>query len=143
MLDSLCVVIDTNVVLDLWVFQDPRTESLRDALAQGTLKWIATEPMREELKRVLAYSHIHLRLIKLERSPQEVLGRFDALVMLKDIAPKATYSCKDHDDQKFIDLAAQFQARLVSKDKYVLTMKNRLRRLNVSVMPEWRSDLIA
>lgn len=132
------VVIDTNIALDLWVFNDPRTQCLRQALHEGAVQWIATAPMREELKRVLAYTHIDLRLQRLGIELWEVLDRFDALVNLQADAPSAVYRCKDPDDQKFIDLAVQFQTSLISKDKCVLTMKNRLLRLNVSVTPEWR-----
>lgn len=131
------VVIDTNIALDLWIFNDPRTECLRQALHEGAVQWIATAPMREEFKRVLAYTHIDLRLQRLGLELGEVLDRFDALVNLMDEAPGAVYRCKDPDDQKFIDLAVQYQTPLISKDKCVLTMKNRLLRLNVSVIPEW------
>ncbi len=49
------------------------------------------------------------------------------------IAPKCQFVCKDSDDQKFIDLAAEHKAQLISKDKAVLTMRNRLARLGVAV----------
>ena len=137
MLDPAWIVIDTNDALDLWVFKDPRTDSLRQALKTGELLWVATPAMREELKRVLAYAHIHIRLETLHLSADEVLTHFDALVHIKDEAPRAAYRCKDEDDQKFIDLAVQQSAPLVSKDKCVLTMKNRLKRLGVSVLSEW------
>ena len=42
-------------------------------------------------------------------------------------------SCKDPDDQKFIDLALAQRATLYSKDKYVLALRNRLARLNIEV----------
>jgi hypothetical protein len=38
------------------------------------------------------------------------------------------------DDQKFIDLAQAHQALLISKDKAVLSMKNRMARVGVRVM---------
>ena len=85
------VVIDTNIALDLWIFNDPRTECLRQALHEGAVQWIATAPMREEFKRVLAYTHIDLRLQRLGLELGEVLDRFDALVNLKDEAPGAVY----------------------------------------------------
>ena len=137
MLDLASVVIDTNVALDIWVFQDPRTEGLRNALKEGRLKWIATQSMREELKRVLAYPHIQLRLTNLGLEIDAVLCRFDELVHMMDVAPKAVYSCKDLDDQKFIDLAVFYSSELISKDKCVLTMKNRLQRLGVVVHSQW------
>ncbi len=136
--DPAWVVIDTNVALDIWIFKDPRTEYLKSVLMGGELTWIATEEMREELKRVLGYAHINLRLQSLGLVIEEILNRFDFLVVLKEVAPKAIYRCKDEDDQKFIDLAVKYQTPLISKDKCVLTMKNRLKRLNVSVMPEWK-----
>jgi len=139
MLDPGWIVIDTNVALDLWVFKDPRTDSVQQALKRGEIFWIATAAMREELKRVLAYAHIHQRLENLQLSTEEVLTDFDALVHMKDEAPRAVYRCKDEDDQKFIDLAVQHSAPLVSKDKCVLTMKNRLKRLGVNVLSEWTS----
>jgi len=137
MLDPAWTVIDTNVALDIWIFNDPRTERLRQALSAGEVKWIATESMREELSRVLGYAHLQLRLQKLGLEATKILAHFDELVLKKEDAPKAVYRCKDQDDQKFIDLAVQYQTPLVSKDKCVLTMKNRLKRLNVSVMAEW------
>jgi predicted nucleic acid-binding protein len=41
--------------------------------------------------------------------------------------------CKDPDDQKFIDLAVVHKALLISKDKQVLRLTNRLARLSVRV----------
>lgn len=129
------VVIDTNIVLDLWVFSDPRTEALRGALRAGQLKWIATNAMREELQRVLGYAHINERMQATVLNACSPLQQFDALVQITEQAPRALYKCKDPDDQKFIDLAVMHQALLLSKDKCVLRMKNRLNRLNVVVLP--------
>ncbi|MDO7679921.1 MAG: PIN domain-containing protein, partial [Burkholderiaceae bacterium] len=73
-------VLDTNIVLDLWVFQDPGSESLSESLKQGAWVWLATEAMREELSRVLAYANIARRLEKNALSAESVLARFDAAV---------------------------------------------------------------
>ena len=43
------VVIDTNVVLDLFVFDDPMVSTLRDALTAGAVTWIASQAMRERV----------------------------------------------------------------------------------------------
>lgn len=127
------LVLDTNIVLDLWVFQDPGTEPLSESLKQVAGHWIATEAMREELARVLAYAHIARRLEKNALSAESVLARFDAAVTLVAAAPKAGISCKDPDDQKFIDLAVAHQAQLFSKDKAVLCMKKRLEALGCAL----------
>jgi len=131
------VVIDTNIVLDIWVYQDPATPSLLTALAQGALQWLATAPMREELLRVLDYPHIAQRRERDGVSAEAVLAQFDRLAKIQAIAPKAPYICKDEDDQKFIDLAATHQALLLSKDKQVLRLTNRLARLGVAVRQKW------
>jgi putative PIN family toxin of toxin-antitoxin system len=127
------MVIDTNIVLDIWVYQDPATPALLTALQEGTVQWLATPPMREELLRVLDYPHIALRRERDGVSAADVLAQFDRLANIQAIAPKAPYVCKDEDDQKFIDLAVAHQALLLSKDKQVLRLTNRLARLGVAV----------
>ena len=120
------IVIDTNIVLDLFVFKDPLAQPLAQALANQTYQWIATGPMRDELERVLDYPTIALRLDAAQISATEVLVRFDAQVQRMDVAPRATLICRDPDDQKFIDLALAHQAMLLSKDRAVLCMAKRL-----------------
>jgi putative PIN family toxin of toxin-antitoxin system len=127
------VVVDTNVALDLLIFSDPRTDALRTLLAQGRLTWIATQVMRDELERVLAYPHIAARMDYYRVTAAQVLAGFDEKVRLVDIAPRVVYVCKDADDQKFIDLAAAHQAILLSKDKAVICMRKRLLSLNAHV----------
>ena len=127
------VVVDTNVALDLLIFSDPRTAPLRTLLAQGRLDWIATQVMRDELQRVLAYPHIVSRMDFYRVDAAQVLAAFDAQARLVDIAPRVAYVCKDADDQKFIDLAAAHRAILLSKDKAVICMRKRLLTLDAHV----------
>ncbi|HRL53916.1 MAG TPA: putative toxin-antitoxin system toxin component, PIN family [Acidovorax temperans] len=127
------VVVDTNVALDLLIFSDPRTAPLRTLLAQGRLDWIATQVMRDELERVLAYPHIVSRMDFYRVDAAQVLTAFDAQARLVDIAPRVAYVCKDADDQKFIDLAAAHRAILLSKDKAVICMRKRLLTLDAHV----------
>ncbi len=127
------LVIDTNVVLDLFIYQDPATVPLRERLADPAVRWLATPVMREELRRVLAYPHLVRQMEARARNAEGVLAAFDARAQIVDSAPKAPYTCKDGDDQKFIDLAVAHTAVLVSKDKAVLCMRKRLERLGVVV----------
>ena len=127
------VVLDTNIVLDLWLYQDPATPNLLAALENKTVQWLATSVMRDELERVLAYTHIVSRLAFSQRTAEQILAQFDAHAQRMPVAPKCQFVCKDGDDQKFIDLAAQHQTQLISKDKAVLTMRNRMARLGVVV----------
>lgn len=135
--DPLTLVIDTNVVLDLFLYQDPATVPLRECLADPAARWLATPVMREELRRVLAYPHVVRQMEARTRSAEAVLAAFDARVQIVDTAPKAPYTCKDGDDQKFIDLAVAHTAALISKDKAVLCMRKRLARLGVTVCRQW------
>lgn len=128
-------VLDTNIVLDLWVFDEPRAEALRVSVETGSTHWLATAAMREELARVLAYPQIVKRLVHRDLPASTVLAHFDRWAQLHPDAPKAEYVCKDPDDQKFIDLAVTHTAALHSKDAQVLCMKNRLARCGVVMNP--------
>ena len=127
------VVLDTNILLDLFVFADPRVQGLHRALEAGSLRWLSTAVMREELRRVLDYPQLQPRMAASGLTPAHVLAAFDQRATLCEPAPKAPFTCKDADDQKFIDLAVAHQARLFSKDKAVLCMAKRLWTLGVLV----------
>ena len=127
------IVLDTNIVLDLFVFNDAKTASLKQALESGTHQWIATQPMRDELERVLAYPQIVPRLAFYRLTDTDVLAQFDKFAQLEPVAPKASVTCKDADDQKFIDLAVAHKSLLLSKDRAVLCMAKRLLALGVAV----------
>ena len=123
---TLTAVIDTNIVLDMFIFNDERSRTLHQALKDQAVQWIATQVMRDELERVLSYTHLQPRMAVYQVTATDVLTQFDALVQPKDTAPKAPWVCKDPDDQKFIDLAVQHKSFLLSKDKAVLCMRKRL-----------------
>ena len=89
------LVLDTNIALDLFVFQDPATSPLREALERSTSAWLATAAMREELVRVLAYPQIARRLTAQARPAQDVLDAFDRHARVVPEAPKAAFTCKD------------------------------------------------
>jgi putative PIN family toxin of toxin-antitoxin system len=128
---GLVVVLDTNIVLDLFVFQDPATATLRQRLESGEVRWIATSAMREELERVLGYPQITPRLAFHQTTPAQVLAQFDQCAQTEPAAARASAVCKDPDDQCFIDLAVAHRARLLSKDGAVLCMSKRLLALGV------------
>ena len=129
------IVLDTNIVLDAFLFNDPAAEPIRQALASNQLDWLATQPMRDELARVLAYPKIAARLAYYKLRASDVLARFDKHTCLVEVAPKASVTCSDADDQKFIDLAVQCNALLLSKDKDVISMKKRLLTLGIRAQP--------
>ena len=128
-------VIDTNIVLDLWLFEDPATKPLRTALQAGLISHLATASMRDELDRVLTYPHIVKRMAKSNIQAQDILNRFDEHHLAAEPAAKASCTCKDPDDQKFIDLAVAHAVPLLSKDAAILCMKKRLFQSGVVLNP--------
>ncbi len=116
------VVLDTNVVLDLWLFADTRSAPLRLALAAGRLTPLATAPMLAELADVLQRPFAAgwpvppaVALAALQGSARLV----DPPVPAGPPAPR----CTDPDDQKFIDLAWHWPAAwLISRDRAVLRL---------------------
>ncbi|MDP3762039.1 MAG: putative toxin-antitoxin system toxin component, PIN family [Ramlibacter sp.] len=129
------LVLDTNIVLDLFVFSDVRTRALHEHLEQGRAEWLSTAPMRDELERVLAYAHIESRLYFYRLQAGDVLARFDRHARIVDVPGKAPVTCKDPDDQKFIDLAVAHRCMLLSKDAAVLAMTKRLAQFEVIAAP--------
>jgi putative PIN family toxin of toxin-antitoxin system len=124
-------VLDTNIVLDVWVFADAAAVPLREQLLSGQITWLATAAMRSELERVLAYPKIVPRLNFYKTTLQDVLAQFDQHAHIVEAASKAPVTCSDADDQIFIDLAVAHQAVLLSKDQAVLSMQKRLSALGV------------
>lgn len=124
------VVLDTNIVLDLLVFDDPRVAALKTALHSGAVQWLATHAMRDELARVLGYPNIVAWSAKRGRDPAtvciDVLAGFDAHVHIVADASPAPLLCSDPDDQGFIDLAWAHGAALVSNDRAVIEVWGRL-----------------
>ncbi|WP_096667699.1 putative toxin-antitoxin system toxin component, PIN family [Polaromonas sp. AET17H-212] len=128
-----CVVLDTNIVLDLFVFGDLAAQALKSAVITGRLQWLATAAMRVELARVLDYPQVAKRLTRDGLAGAQVLLAFDTHARTVAAGGKAPVTCSDADDQIFIDLAVAHKAWLLSKDQAVLCMKKRLLALDVRV----------
>jgi putative PIN family toxin of toxin-antitoxin system len=126
------VVLDTNIVLDVFVFNDSATLPLRNGLLSGSLQWLATEPMRDELERVLTYPKLIKQMVIQQLDATAVLDRFDRLARLLPVVLKAPVTCKDPDDQKFIDLAFAHRTWLLSRDRAILSLSKRLLSLSVT-----------
>lgn len=128
------LVLDTNIVLDLLVFGDPAAQPVSEGLLGGTLHWLATPPMREELARVLAYPKLAARVAHHRGHAGVVLDDFDRHARVVEVPAKASVTCGDPDDQKFIDLAVAHRCMLLSKDYEVLRMRKRLAQLQVTTL---------
>jgi len=131
--DLPLLVIDTNIALDLLVFEAPASNVVWEAVCQKQVIWLATARMRAELQRVLTYPQIARRLALRRHAADAVLAQFDRLSRVVPDAPRATVRCRDPDDQIFVDLAVAHGAQLLSKDGLVLRLRKRLAALGVVV----------
>ncbi len=120
------VVLDTHIVLDLFVFQNSSVEELRQQLQTRQVHWIATQPIHDELQCVLQYPTIVPWLEKNQIAVPHLLATLQTQIDWQDVPPKAPMTCKDPDDQKFVDLAVAHQAQLWSRDRAVRALKKRL-----------------
>ena len=123
------VVLDTNIVLDLWLFHDPRVCALGNAILNDQIK-VFTEPAcTEELRRVLSYP-----VFAMEECDQAALLKqyknvaIDLALDVNDTDLNFKVSpvrCSDPDDQKFLNLAWRTGADLLSRDKAILVLRRR------------------
>lgn len=126
------LVLDTNTVLALWMFRDPKLDKLRAWIEAGNCRLYSREDALEELRRVLAY-----RQFALDANAQRDLfvnycGRVEHSVAGRTAATRSSLMliprCRDTDDQKFLQLASERRADvLVTRDKALLSLRRALR----------------
>lgn len=123
------LVLDTNVVLDLLFWRDPRCDALAAALAEGRARCFTDDVCLAELERVLAYPKFAL-----DAAAQRTLhARYAGLAERADAAPADARAelprCRDADDQKFMELAARCGADLLlTRDRELLRLARSRRR---------------
>jgi putative PIN family toxin of toxin-antitoxin system len=135
----LRVVLDTNVLVSLYVFADSRFAPLRARIESG--KWLAVtnDACFGEFRRVLGYPMFALSA----GQQQDALDAYSASATLCDGLQQTVVAdlprCSDRDDQKFLELARDSAADwLVTADKALLRLarRDRLRGLFRILTPE-------
>lgn len=119
------VVLDTNILLALWIFADDSVALLRAALAAGELMPVRSVATDAELAEVLARPGLFA--VPEERQASLLAAwRSDAL-LIEQVAT-APCRCRDPLDQKFVDLALTVGARLlITRDKALLKLNRKVR----------------
>jgi putative PIN family toxin of toxin-antitoxin system len=118
------VIFDTNVLLDLFVFNDFRAIHLKQALLDKKIDALASPITLEEFSDVISRP-----LFALDVDTQKTIfqqWQSYARIIEDHSLVKAPWECRDHDDQIFLDLA--FTAKpsvLISKDSEILKLANR------------------
>ncbi|MCB1560392.1 MAG: putative toxin-antitoxin system toxin component, PIN family [Xanthomonadales bacterium] len=128
-------MLDTNVWLDLLLFDDPRTLRLSELVDASCVRLLASAATRAEWQRVLGYPQLGLDT----PTQQRLLQSHDALAFRVDEASAAIADhpavssrlprCRDPDDQMFLELAAGAGAvSLLTRDNALLELDRRCRR---------------
>lgn len=130
------IVFDTNVLLDLFVFNDFRALHLKQALIDGNIAALATQITLEEFADVIARP-----LFSLDEAQQELtLNQWLSLAKVFDDQSllKAPWVCQDPDDQVFLDLAYTVKpCILISKDNEVLRFSNQSAKEQVLITADY------
>jgi putative PIN family toxin of toxin-antitoxin system len=120
---TIALVIDTNIWLDMLVFDDAATHRLASLLQPSSvprLRPLASDAMRAELADVITRP-----LFKLDAAAQAaLLARFDHVVSRAPAALDCRLPCRDPDDCKFLDLAVGRRTPwLLSRDRALLAVR--------------------
>ncbi len=137
----LRLVLDTNVVLDLFHWANTDAVPIMEALEAGNIACFADQRTLDELQRVLTYPQLKL-------TPDMITERYARYSNLVQFIPEGEAPplprCKDRDDQKFLELSARCNADvLVSKDKALLKLRGRTKLSFQIVVPAVASRLIS
>ena len=117
---STLVVLDTNTVMALWWWQDPKLAPLARALDAGVFQPVARADTLDEFAHVLAYRQFGV-------PPERQAVLFAAYAARCAPCPEPSEEpallprCRDADDQKFLEVALDAGATLlISRDKALL-----------------------
>ena len=135
------LVLDTNVVIDWLVFDDPFMNPLRHGVRDARVQVLTHPPAIAELERVLAYPQLKLN----EARQQEAFARYLAATTMAKMPdgfstkqlmmPGGFPRCRDRDDEPFLALAYHAQAdALASRDNAVFGLKTRAAKFGMTIL---------
>ena len=133
------VVLDTNVFLDCWVFEDAAARPLRVALEAGRVRAVRSDATDAELADVIARPQFAARAT----ARAALLDWWQQQADLIEVISAAPVRCSDPADQRFLDLAFAARAHvLVTKDKALLATAATSRRNQLFVLPPGRAESV-
>ena len=130
------LVLDTNVILDLLVFQDPAAEVIQMVLDARLVEAVRTDASMLELMNVIQRPNFKLS----KEQQQIILKQWESSSRLLGTAnmTQAPFTCRDPDDQVFIDMAYSIRpALLLSKDLRVLELQSRALREQIQISNDY------
>ncbi len=134
------LVLDTNVVLDCYVFRDASARELVAAIDARKVEVLVHRYALEEIERVLAYPQCRLTAPE----QRQILDRYSAATTLAPmpdgfgrdalLLPAGFPRCRDRDDEPFLALAYHAGAdALVTKDRALLKLRRKARKFGVTI----------
>ena len=132
------VVLDTNILLDIFVFNDERAINLKQAIVDGSIPAVASQKTLLEFADVISRPHFKLD----EATQAAILNQWQFLAEQHDDSnlANAPWKCQDPDDQIFLDLAYQLRpAILISKDNALLRIASRAAQEDVLITSDYNA----
>ena len=132
------VVLDTNILLDIFVFHDERAANLKQAIVDGTIPAVASQKTLFEFAEVISRPLFNLD----EVTQVAILNQWQSIAQQHDDSSLATapWKCQDPDDQIFLDLAYQFRpAILISKDNALLHTASRASQEDILITSDYNA----
>ena len=131
------VVLDTNILLDLFYFKDNSVTYLYECLKTEQVQAFTCELIWEEFAEVLMRKPFN-------QSVEEIHGiRSSYQHVLTWQAPKENSSgikCRDQDDQIFVELAVELApCSIITKDKDLLVLQKKLQKFQVQTLKQYQA----
>ena len=129
-------MLDTNVILDLLVFKDLVAEPIRQLLDAKLVDAVRSEASMLELIDVIQRPAFKLSQEEQERILQ--IWESSARLMENEAIEPAPFTCRDPDDQVFINMAYSLRpALLLSKDLRVLELQTIAKQHGVEISQDY------
>lgn len=130
------VILDTQIVMDWLVFDEPRVMPIIALVESRHLLWTATPAMQAEMLHVLGRGVAARYEPDLTRIQAAFAGHCE--LVEEPVLGMGRPRCSDEDDQKFIDLglhlASLAPTTLISRDRAVLKVAKRAARLGLEIV---------
>lgn len=130
------VILDTQIVMDWLVFDEPRVMPIIALVESRHLLWTATAAMQAEMLHVLGRGVAARYEPDLTRIQAAFAGHCE--LVEEPVLGMGRPRCSDEDDQKFIDLglhlASLAPTTLISRDRAVLKVAKRAARLGLEIV---------
>ena len=131
------VVLDTNVLLDIFVFNDFRAIPIKQRLLDDQLDALATPKTIDELADVISRPLFSLDF----ETQKKIVAQWSAIarILPDNTLSTAPWQCQDPDDQVFLNLAYSAKpCLLISKDHEILKIANKAAKEGIIISPDYK-----